>query len=132
LIVVVTGAYQGADPSAGVMIASNAFATVAPWFRYVLVVNVLVFAYSTMVGWSYYGEIAWSYVFGKKSVKLYMALYVAAVFAGGVMDFGVVIKLADYFTLAMALPNVIAMVLLRKRIFAELRSYSERVLKKVY
>lgn len=132
LIVVVTGAYQGADGAKGVLIASNAFGTVAPWFPILLVVNVLVFAYSTMIGWSYYGEIAWTYLFGRKYVKGFVALYALAVFTGGVANFGVVMDLADLFTLGMALPNVVALVLLRKRIKGELVSYSQRVLGKVY
>ncbi len=132
LIVVVTGAYQGADGAKGVLIASNAFATVAPWFPYLLVLNVLIFAYSTMIGWSYYGEIAWTYLFGKKYVKGFVVLYALSVFAGGVANFGVVMDLADLFTLGMALPNVIALVLLRKRIRAELESYALRVLGRKY
>jgi AGCS family alanine or glycine:cation symporter len=132
LIVVVTGAYAGADASTGVLIAEKAFATVGSWFTYLLVVNVLIFAYSTMIGWSYYGEIAWRYLFGGKSIKLFILIYAGAVFTGGVANFGVVMDLADLFILGMAIPNVIALVLLRKRIKAELLSYSARVLNKHY
>ena len=132
LVVVITGAYVGADSMKGVLIASSAFATVAPWFPYLLVANVLVFAYSTLIGWSYYGEIAWSYLFGRKYVKLYVALYALTVFVGGVSNFGVVMDLADLFILGMAIPNVVALVLLRKRIRDELVSYSTRILGRKY
>ncbi len=123
LIVVISGAYIGATASDGVLIASQAFATVAPWFPILLAVNVVVFAYSTIIGWSYYGEIAWTYLFGKRGIRLYQFLFAFATFLGGVMHFGVVLDLSDLFILGMSVPNLIAVYLLRHRIKAELKKY---------
>jgi len=127
LIVVITGAYTGASAEQGVMIASNAFATVAPWFPILLAVNVLIFAYSTTIGWSYYGEIAWSYLFGRKAIKLYYFVFCLCTFLGGVVHFGVVLDFSDLLILGMAFPNLIVVYLLRKRIKSEMQAYMAKL-----
>lgn len=127
LIVVITGAYQGASVEDGVLIASNAFATVAPWFPILLAINVLVFAYSTTIGWSYYGEIAWSYLFGRKSIRLYQFIFCLCTFLGGVVAFGVVLDFSDLLILGMAFPNLIVVYLLRKRIKDEMNKYMAKL-----
>lgn len=129
LTVVITGSYVGADASDGVLIASKAYNTVSPWFSVMLAVNVVVFAYSTILGWSYYGEMAWTYLFGKNKtgVRVYQCIFAAATFMGGVMHFGVVLDLSDLFILGMSLPNLIVVYLLRKRIKAELNAYLSKI-----
>lgn len=127
LIVVITGAYAGATAEEGVMIASRAFETVTPWFPILLAANVLVFAYSTTIGWSYYGEIAWSYLFGRKSIRLYQFLFCLCTFLGGVVAFGVVLDFSDLLILGMALPNLIVVYLLRKRIKDEMQKYMAKL-----
>ncbi len=123
LMVTVTGVYQGATIEDGVLIAANAFATVSPWFTAMLAVNVLLFAYGTTIGWSYYGEIAWSYLFKKRGIKAYYVIYTVACFVGGVSTFGVVLDLSDLLILGMALPNILALYLLRGKIKAEMKRY---------
>jgi AGCS family alanine or glycine:cation symporter len=127
IIVVITGAYQGASAEQGVIIASNAFATVAPWFPVLLAANVLVFAYSTTIGWSYYGEIAWSYLFGRKSIRLYQFIFCLCTFLGGVVAFGVVLDFSDLLILGMAFPNLIVVYLLRGRIKDEMNRYMAKL-----
>lgn len=125
LMVTVTGAYVGGTVSDGALIASKAFATVSDWFPILLAVNVCIFAYSTAIGWSYYGEIAWTYLFGKNRAGLfcYMILYCSATFLGGVLNFGVVLDFSDLLILGMSLPNLLAVYLLRGRIRQELDKY---------
>ncbi len=129
LMVTVTGAYVGGTASDGVLIASKAFATVADWFPILLAVNVCIFAYSTTIGWSYYGEIAWTYLFGKnrQGLRFYMLLYCAATFLGGVLDFGVVLDFSDLLILGMSLPNLIAVYILRGRIKDEMQRYMAKL-----
>lgn len=127
LMVTVTGVWQGATLDDGVLIAANAFATVSPWFTAMLAVNVLLFAYGTTIGWSYYGEIAWNYLFKKRGVKLYYVIYTLACFLGGVSTFGVILDLSDLFILGMALPNILALYLLRGNIKAALKRYQEHL-----
>lgn len=125
LMVTVTGVYEGASVNDGAMIASNAFATVAPWFTVMLAANVLVFAYTTTIGWSYYGEIAWSYLFGhgKKRRRIYDVIFCSATFLGGILNFGIVLDFSDLLILGMALPNIIVLYVLRGRIKQEMKSY---------
>lgn len=123
LVVVITHAYQGASLEDGVLIAANAFATVGDWFTIMLAVCVFLFAYGTTIGWSYYGEIAWVHLFGRKGVKGYYVLYTVACFVGGVATFGVIMDLADLLILGCALPNIIALYLLRHKIKAEMVGY---------
>lgn len=127
LMVVITGAYLGASAEDGVLIASRAFESVAPWFSIMLAANVFLFAYSTTIGWSYYGEIAWTFLFGKRSVKLYYVVFCTATFLGGIMHFGVVLDLSDLFILGMSLPNIIVLYLMRKRIRSEMVAYMQAI-----
>jgi alanine or glycine:cation symporter, AGCS family len=125
LIVVITGAYSGASAADGVMIASHAFETVAPWFSVMLAANVFLFAYSTTIGWSYYGEIAWCFIFGKRYVKLFYMVFCSATFLGGIMHFGIVLDFSDLLILGMSFPNIIVLYLLRKRIRSEMQRYMQ-------
>lgn len=127
LIVTITGAYAGASLEDGVLITAEAFSTVAPWFTVMLAVNILIFAYSTTIGWSYYGEIAWSYLFGRRGIRLYQVIFCSATFLGGIMSFGIVLDLSDLFILGMALPNLIAVFILRKQIRGAMDAYMAKL-----
>ena len=127
LMVTVTGVWQGAKLEDGVLIAANAFATVSPWFTTALAVNVFLFAYGTTIGWSYYGEIAWSYLFKRRGIKAYYVIYIIACFIGGVTHFGVILDLADLLILGCALPNILALYLLRGKIKTEMLSYMQKI-----
>lgn len=127
LMVVITGAYAGASLEDGVLIASAAFESVAPWFALMLTANVFIFAYSTTIGWSYYGEIAWCYLFGRKAIFLYYAIFCTATFLGGILNFGVVLDISDLFILGMSLPNIIVLYALRGKVFNELRNYQAQL-----
>lgn len=123
LMVTITGAYAGASAEDGVMIASHAFESVAPWFSVMLAVNVFIFAYSTTIGWSYYGEIAWCFLFGRRGIALYQLIFCAATFAGGILHFGVILDLSDLLILGMSLPNLTVLYFLRHRIRKDMQDY---------
>lgn len=89
----------------------------------VLTVGLLTFVFSTILGWSYYGERAVEYLFGKKSIKPYRILWVAAVFVGSVTSLALVWDLADAMNALMAVPNLIALLGLNKVIVAETERY---------
>lgn len=127
IIIVITGAHEGATLNDGVLIAARAFESVGGWFTILLAVNVFLFAYGTTIGWSYYGEIAWSFLFGRKLIKLYYVLFALACFAGGVLNFGIVVDFSDLLILGAALPNIIALYILRGEIKAELNQYMKKV-----
>jgi len=125
LMVTVTGTYAGGSISDGVMIASRSFATVSDWFPVMLAINVCIFAYSTIIGWSYYGEITWTYLFGKHPLGLqfYTLFFCIVTFLGGIMKFGLVLDFADLLSLGMSLPNLIGVYIMRKRIKSEMELY---------
>lgn len=123
LMVVITNAYQGVSLEDGVLIAVHAFATVGSWFTIMLAVCVFLFAYGTTIGWSYYGEISWVHLFGRRSIKLYYVIYTLACFIGGIVQFGVIMDLGDLLILGASLPNIIALYMLRGKIKGEMVRY---------
>ena len=86
-------------------------------------VGLAIFAFTTIIGWSYYGERCVSYLFGAHLIKFYRIAWVAAVLVGALFKLDLVWTLADIFNGLMALPNLIALLLLSPVIFAETRAY---------
>jgi len=125
-VITVTGVYTTGE-SDGVMLTSRAFGTAIELFPMVLSVCVALFAFSTMITWSYYGERAWSYMFGHKRVGVYHILFCMAVFFGGIIDFGVVLSFSDLMILAMSVPNLIGLYLLQNKIVEEVKDYRRRM-----
>lgn len=125
LVVVITGAYQGGD-NEGVLMTSKAFATVLPWFPKVLSLTVFLFAYSTMISWSYYGERCWAFLFGTQFSIVYKALFLGFVVLGSVLKLGNVIDFSDLMILGMAFPNILGALLLSGKVSEALESYWSR------
>jgi AGCS family alanine or glycine:cation symporter len=98
--------------------AFNGFGSVGAW---ILCIGLLTFVYSTILGWSYYGEKAVEYLFGNRAIRPYRWLWVAAVMVGAVVNIPVVWSFADIANALMALPNLIALLLLSGVIAAETR-----------
>ena len=131
LVVIVTGAWN--DPniptSAGVSMTTSAFATVLPWFPEVLTVCVLLFAYSTMISWCYYGERGWIYLLdhfggrGLSTVFVFRIIFLIAVFVGSVAHLGAVLDFSDLLILCMAFPNIVGSLLLVPTLRKELTKY---------
>ena len=122
LVIVVTGAYT-LDGVSGIQMTSRAFETVFPWFKYLLALIAVLFAFSTMISWSYYGEQCWVHLFGLKSLRLYQALFLFFAWAGAVFDAGAVVDFGDLMILGMALPNIAGVALMSGRIKQELDRY---------
>lgn len=89
----------------------------------ILTVGLLTFVFSTILGWSYYGERAMEYLFGKKSILPYRLAWVAAVFIGSIVSLDFVWDFADAMNALMAIPNVITLLLLSGVIVSETRKY---------
>lgn len=88
--------------------------------------GVVFFAYSTILGWCYYGEKMAAYLFGEKMVIVYRIIYTATVMLGAVLSLDIVWKFADIFNSLMALPNLIALLLLSKVVVSETRDFIAR------
>lgn len=117
-----------ADPSgvenlSGAALSSAAFGRIHYIGPVLLTVGLLTFVFSTILGWSYYGERAVEYLFGKRSIRPYRWLWVAGVLAGSVLSFPLVWDLADTMNALMAIPNLVSLLLLSGVVVAETRHY---------
>ena len=128
IILVVTGAYESPDAGEGVAMTRWAFAQTMPWFPWVLAISIMLFAYSTMISWSYYGEKAWCYLFGRKSwIRLvYRIIYLLCIILGTVASLGNVIDFSDLMILSMAFPNIIGGLFLAGTVKDKLNDYWSR------
>ena len=107
----------------GAALTKAAFAQIPVVGPIVLTFGLLTFVFSTILGWSYYGERAIEYLFGKIAILPYRVLWVLAVFAGSIMALPVVWDMADAMNALMAIPNLIALLLLSGVIVAETQKY---------
>lgn len=131
LVVVVTGEYAnvhaGADSTTrGVLMTSAAFESVLPWFPHVLAVAVFLFAFSTMISWSYYGERCWVFLFGRGASLVYRVLFLCFVVLGSILKLGSVIDFSDLMVLGMAFPNILGLLLLTPQVRERLDDYWSR------
>lgn len=127
LVIVITGTYQDSSIGDGVLLTSRSFDTVVDWFPSILAIAVALFAFSTMISWSYYGERAWEYLFGSSSILVYKAMFVFCVFVGAVVNLGAVLDFSDMMLLSMSIPNLIGCYLLSGTIASELKDYMQRL-----
>ncbi len=113
----------------GVELTSSAFASVLPWFPYVLAVVVMLFAYSTLISWSYYGMEGFIYIFGAKraSKATFNTIYCLFVIVGCTTQLDAVLDFTDAMVFAMALANVTGLYLLSPLVKEDLDAYWLRV-----
>lgn len=109
----------------GVLATSKAFASVLPWFPYVLTVAVVLFAFSTMLSWSYYGLQGWMFLFGRSKAAdyAYKILFCLFVIIGSAASLGAVTDFSDAMIFAMAVPNVVGLFFLYPKVKEELTRY---------
>lgn len=108
---------------AGGMLTKEAFGLVPYVGTIILTFGILTFSFTTILGWSYYGERAMEYLFGKKSIMLYRIVFVLGIFIGSIMSLAMVWNLADIFNALMAIPNLISLLLLSGVIAKETQHY---------
>jgi len=125
LVLVFTG--YAADPQGltGSSLTNAAFTSVFPWFDWVLMVAIILFAYATMISWSYYGMKSWAYLFGEKNwiKQLFNILFMVCTVIGTVSGLGAVVDFSDMMILGMAFPNIIGLLIMSKEVKADLREY---------
>lgn len=107
----------------GALMTKRAFSEIPYIGPIILTVGLLTFVYSTILGWSYYGERAVEYLFGKRSIIPYRFLWVMAVMVGSVVSLPLVWEMADMMNMLMAIPNLVALIALNGIIVAETRKY---------
>ena len=122
-------AYPDIDFSNGATLTKDAFSKIPVIGRPLLTFGLLTFAFSTILGWCYYGERAMEYLKGKRWVLGYRICYIIAVFLGSVMNLAVVWNLADCMNALMAIPNLVSLLFLNGVIVHETQSYLGRARK---
>lgn len=125
LVLIFTGFANDAGGMNGSELTSAAFSSVFGWFDWVLLVAIVLFAFSTMISWSYYGLKAWSYLFGstKTSVYGYKLIFLIFVVVGSSVGLGSVLVFSDLMILGMAFPNILGLFLLSGEVRADLKAY---------
>lgn len=119
----------GVQVTKGVEVTSQAFAQSISWFPYVLTVAVILFAFSSMISWSYYGYQAWSFLFGRSKIvgNIYKILFCLFVIVGAASSLGSVIDFSDAMIFAMLVPNMIGLVFLAPKVRDELKTYLGKI-----
>ena len=107
----------------GATLTSIAMDRQIPYFKYILAVAVALFAYSTMISWSYYGERCFVYLFGDRASMVYRVIFLVFVFLGSIVSATNVLAFGDLMILGMAFPNIIGLILLSGVVSRELKSY---------
>lgn len=109
----------------GVLATSEAFATAIPWFPYILTIAVVLFAFSTMLSWSYYGLQSWMFLFGRSKASNYTfkILFCLIIIVGSAASLGAVVDFSDAMIFAMSVPNIIGLYFLFPKVREELNKY---------
>lgn len=129
LVIILTSAYQdgiGASLN-GIALTANAFAQEISWFPYLIALAGFLFAFSTMISWSYYGQQAWGYLFGEEAVGIYQVIFLCCIVFGSVIQLGSVLHFSDLVGLAMSFPNLIGCYLLSGIVATDLKDYMQRL-----
>jgi AGCS family alanine or glycine:cation symporter len=128
IAIVLTGVYQDTgDSLSGVAMTSSAFESVIGWFPIILSIAVCLFAFSTIISWSYYGIQAWTYLFGERSTLLFKLIYVTCTFLGTLTSLGLIIDFSDLMLLGMAFPNLVGCYILSNELAGDLKDYWQRL-----
>ncbi|WP_339649106.1 alanine/glycine:cation symporter family protein [uncultured Salegentibacter sp.] len=128
LVLIFTGMHE-VNGLGGVELTSDAFGSVISWFPAVLAFAVFLFAFSTMVSWSYYGMRSWTYLFGKsvKSETVYKIMFLLFVVLGASTSLGAVLSFSDMMILAMSFPNIIGLYIMSSEVREDMKIYLKRL-----
>lgn len=130
LVIIITGVYEPDGAHAALIVAkegaaltSAAYGTILSWFPTVLSLSIFLFAFSTMISWSYYGERAWVYLFGTKLSIVYKILFLSLSVIATVVSTGIMVDFSFMLMLAMALPNILGLFMLSGDVRSQLNEY---------
>jgi AGCS family alanine or glycine:cation symporter len=125
LVLIFTGYAENPGDLQGAALTSAAFSDVFAWFDWVLLFAIIMFAFSTMISWSYYGLKSWGYLFGNSKVAIasYKMLFLAIVVVGSASSLGNVMLFSDMMILGMAFPNILGLYFLSSEVRKDLQAY---------
>ena len=133
LVLIFTDTYNNPLGLEGAQLTSQAFGSVFSWFPYVLVIAIFLFAFSTMISWSYYGLKGFDYLFGDLFFKLfgnknamkytYFTIFLGFIVIGSASNMGAVMDFSDMMILSMGFPNILGLLILAPEVRADLNDY---------
>ena len=137
LVIVVSGAYKTGPAEAeymhfiasdqGAALTAQAMRGTISWFPHLLAIAAALFAYSTMISWSYYGERCWSWMFGERTSIIYKLIFLLFVFLGSIVSAKNILVLSDLMILAMAFPNILGIYFLTRDVRTDLDDYTRKL-----
>jgi len=135
LVVIITGVYTGGTPELDAMIVakqganltSAAFGSVVSWFPHILGFAIFMFAFSTMISWSYYGERAWVYIFGIKSSIIFKLIFLAFIVIATIADTRLMVDFSSVLFLALAIPNIFGLIIMSGDVKGYLEDYISKL-----
>lgn len=132
LVLIITGQITTGNQvtfEQGAILTSKALESGISWFPYVLTIAVILFAFSSMISWSYYGYQSWSYLFGreKRTGNIYKVIFCLFTIVGAAATLNSVIDFSDAMIFAMMVPNMIGLVLLAPKVIKELKRYKSAI-----
>lgn len=133
LVIVITGVYDNplfqtyVENDQGAPLTAEAFRAALPWFPWLLAGAVCLFAYSTLITWSYYGERCWSHLFGRRTALVYKLVFLGFVVLGSIVSASNLLTFADLMILSMAFPNILGVMLLSGKICRAMDDYWKRL-----
>jgi AGCS family alanine or glycine:cation symporter len=135
LVVILTGVYAGGTEALdaaiaakqGAVITSTAFGMVVSWFPTILGFAIFMFAFSTMISWSYYGERAWVYIFGINSSIVFKLIFLLFIVIATIVDTGLMVDFSSILFLALAIPNIFGLMIMSGDVRDMLSQYLQKL-----
>jgi AGCS family alanine or glycine:cation symporter len=135
LTLIFSGVYTNPNQLEGAQLTSAAFSTIGSWAPYVLLLCMLLFVYSTLIGWSYYGVKGFDYVFGGffqrltgkrvAAEKIYQVIFLLMIIVGTTTSLNSIIDFSDMLVLAMSVPNIIGLYILAPELRKDVKAYEQ-------
>jgi len=124
LVLLITGVWSNTGGAQGAELTAIAFTSLYGGFgRHMLTLIVVLFAFSSIISWSYYGEQGMVFLFGNKAVKPYRVVFTLAVFVGAILKLGTILNFSDAVLGLMAIPNLLANIMLTPKLKKDLKKY---------
>lgn len=128
IALLLTGAWQAQGVEAGSVMTSFAFETVmGPLGKWIVTATVTLFAFSTMISWSYYGEQGVTFIFGDNYIPAYRYVFIVFIFIGAMAQLSIVLNLSDAVYGLLAIPNLIACYLLLPKVKEAMQEYQVKL-----
>ncbi|MEP0521260.1 MAG: alanine/glycine:cation symporter family protein [Hyphomicrobiales bacterium] len=129
LVIIITGSWIPGDGTTGIALTAKAFESSFSGFGYILAIAAVLFAFSTMISWSYYGLKAWTYMFGEGQAKemLFKLIFCIFIVIGASLSLGPVIDFSDAMIFAMGIANIIGLYFLMPKVKVLLADYKAKL-----